>query len=185
MAKEKYTFNTKLHLCCADNELRPAMSHIHFVGGYAYATNGYVAIKQSIEEYNNSIINPEHLDGKSLHKDSYKAIMGFDIAECKEGGILCKCDDGQEAFFSYTNFDEAKIPNVEGLITGTLKRQSEPAESCGINPKYLEKLFQALNIPEGVQLSFRGKTSAILVQNPSYKDNLGIIMPIMFDGTLF
>ena len=29
----------KLHMCCAEDAMRPVMEYVHFIGGYAYATN--------------------------------------------------------------------------------------------------------------------------------------------------
>lgn len=37
---EKFNFTTKLHVACSDDELRPIMNCVHFVGGFAYASNG-------------------------------------------------------------------------------------------------------------------------------------------------
>lgn len=66
---DKFNFTTKLHEACADDALRPVMMCVHFMNGFACASDAHIAVRQSLEYH--SIINPELLDGKSLHKDNY------------------------------------------------------------------------------------------------------------------
>jgi hypothetical protein len=185
MGKDKYTFKTKLHLCCADDELRPAMACIHFVGGYAYAASGCVAIKQPIDYH--SILNPEFLEGKSIHKDSYSKIMSYEFAECEELGIRCKTEDGREVFFKYHDLSSQKIPNVDKVITNAVKKKIDAFETLviGVNPEYLKDLFNAMHGDVGVKLTVTGKVSPIIVQVPGDNEQIGIIMPVQVDDTLF
>jgi hypothetical protein len=176
MAKVKFTFNTKLYLCCSDDENRPAMNCIHFKEGFAYATNAYVAIKQSLEY--SQIINPEMLNGKSLHSDSYRAIMSYDIAQCEEEGVLCKSDDGQEAFFTYHKLDYVKIPDIEKFIQSRKERKNEMVEYIGLNPKYLNDLYKAMCFESGVQLTFCENNGPVMVTAPNFDNQIGVIMPV-------
>jgi hypothetical protein len=178
MSKEKFNFNTKLNLCCSRDENRPVMNCIHFKDGYAYAANGIIAIKQSLLYH--SVINPERLNGNSIHADSYKKITSYDIAECLDDGILCKSEDGQEAFFSYFKLSVTP-PDIEKVISNRLKKKNEDTQSIGINPSYLHDLSKAMIIQAGLKLSFCGR-DAVIVESPEYEEQIAIIMPVDFSN---
>ena len=43
----------KLHLCCGNDDIRPVFQYIHFIGGYAYATDAHVLIRAKIADISN------------------------------------------------------------------------------------------------------------------------------------
>lgn len=185
MAEEKarkYTFTTKMFECCGDDELRPLMQCVHFLNGYAYATNGYVSIKQTLELQ--SIMNKENLDGKSLHKKSYQAIMGFEIAECNLDGIYCKNTTGQTAFFDYFNRNDEPIPNFEKAMQP--KRGLTSLSFIGINPEHLARLSKAIYNPgNNLRMQFTGIDSQVLVDAIGVEGQTATIMPQMLNDSLF
>lgn len=181
--KEKQTFNTKLYECCATDELRPVMQCIYFNNGFAYASNGIVCIKQTMSFH--SVIALENLDGRLLHRDSYKTIMGFEFAEANGSGIECWNTNGQKAFFEY--FEPGpndKIPNFEAMINP--KRGLTSLSFIGFNPGEFDKLVKALYAPAGnYRLQFTGIDSPILVDVVGIDDQWGIIMPIILNNSFF
>jgi len=177
---DRLNFNTKLYEVCSDDDLRPTLCCIHFHNEYAYATDGCIVIKQSLEYH--FVIHPELLNGKRLHRDNYKAIMQFDTAECFDNGIACKSSDGCSAFFDFFN-DESPFLNFESVLSA---RPDQPVSFIGVNPIKLAKLAKAFHSPSGaLRLTFSGKESSILVDVPGIDNQLGAIMPVVLNDTLF
>lgn len=181
---EKTNFTTKLHKCCSDDkdELRPFSKAIHFVNGHAYASDGYIMVKTSLEYQ--SVLNPEKLEGKAIHKDNFKEILKFEIAECCEDGISCKNIDGQVAFYEYYDMKEAKTPNFESMIPD--KSKLKDIAQIGINPKKMAALCEALYSETGTyRVRFTGNETAILIDVVGLPLQVGILMPIALSDSLF
>lgn len=180
---EKQTFNTKLHECCSTDKMRPVMNCIYFDCGFAYASNGHIAIKQSLEYQ--SVLNPEYLDGKLLHRENYASVMKFDIAECGEDGIDCKSTSGAAAFFEYYELKEnEKIPDYDAVIK--TKYGLTQLSFIGINPDYLLKLTKALYAPLGnIRCQFTGLDKPIKVDVIGIDDQEAILMPYVLTDSLF
>lgn len=180
---KKQTFNTKVFECCADDKLRPIMQCVFFENGYAYASDGTVAIKQTLSFQ--TVIDIPELDGKLLHKDSYSAVMGFEFATATPDGIDCLNANGQKAFFEYFAPPETdKIPNYEAIIKG--KRGLTSVGFIGIDPRRLARLTKALYDPSGnLRLQFSGVDSAIFVDVVGVDEQQAIMMPIILNDTLF
>lgn len=178
---DKQTFTTKLYEVCSNDELRPILMCVHFKDGYAYASDGHVLIKQSLDYH--SIGKPELLDGKSMHKDNYKAIMQFEIAECDDNGVACSDNDGRTAYFEFFDYKGLQQPNFEA----TLKRSGFAEVSfIGINPEFLYKLSKAMHNPSGVmRLQFQGLDKPVLIDVVGIEDQYALIMPAVIQDTLF
>lgn len=183
--KEKYTFNTKLYEVCADKEekLRPAMQCVHFKNGFAFAGNGIIAIRQTLDFQ--SIAEKQALEGKLLHKDSFKAIMGFEMAEANDEGINCWNENGQTAFFKYyTPKDGEMVPDWDAYFKKP--RGLTSLTFVGIDPEQFAKLCKALYAPAGnIRLQFTGVSTAIMVDVVGIEDQVGSIMPVILNDTLF
>lgn len=159
---EKQNFTTELHKCCSSDkkETRLWAKAIHFNNGFAYASEGHVLIKSSLEYH--SVINPENLEGKAMHKDNFKEIIKFDVAECLEDGISCKSVDGQVAFYEYFNMEGTKAPDFNKVIPSGSEFKS--LFQVGLNPTYVSKLSDAMFYGEScLRYRFTGQNSAILV----------------------
>lgn len=184
MAETKYNFTTKLHKCCSTDkdELRPYTKAIHFLGGYAYATEGHVLVKTSLEYHN--VLYPENLDGKSIHKDNFKEILKFDVVECLEEGVQCKSIDGQVAIYEWFDLGDVKLPNFDTVIP-SVKMQKDIAQ-IGITPKYIEMLTSAMFSTDGVfRFRFTGGSTAILVDAIGFPEQIGIVMPNLLSESIF
>jgi len=182
--KEKKTFNTRVYECCGDDKLRPVMQCVHFSNGFAYATDGFMSVKQTLTLQ--SILSPEFLDGHSLHRDSYKSIMGFEIAEANPDGVECWNENGQTAFYEYFQYPEGEImPDVERTIK--YKRGLINLGFIGIDPEKLLKVNRALYVPNDhtLRLQFTGVDSAILIDVPGVDDQAAVLMASIINGTLF
>lgn len=181
--KIKATFNTKIHECCGEDATRPLFQCVYFEGGYCYATNGHIAIKQPISFH--SIINPEHLENVLIHRDSYKDALGFETVECNDDGIYCINENGQKAFFEYFIPPDGKqYPNLNDVLKP--RKGMKSIEFIGIRPDDLSKLSKAMVNSDGIlRLQFTGIDSAIMVDSPLYDEQIAIIMPGIISDTLF
>lgn len=178
---EKQTFKTKLYEVCCDDELRPVMVCVHFKNGFAYASNGCMVVKQSLEYH--TIKGIEFLEGKSLHKDNYKAIMGFEVAECNEEGVACADSDGRTAFFEYFDLKGANMPNFEEVLKPIGQKS---IEFIGINPEYLAKIGKAMHVPtNALRLQFQGVDKGILIDTPDIENQWALLMPAIINDSLF
>lgn len=183
--KEKQTFQTKLFECCAgsDEKLRPAFQCVHFSCGYAYATTGQIAIKQTLAFQ--KVLDPENLDGKALHRDSYKSIMAFEIAQANGEGVECWNDNGQHAFFEYYAPQEnEQLPDVEKMFKA---RGLTSLTFVGIDPELLARIRRALYVPKdkGVRCQFTGVDTAILIDVMGVDEQEAILIPTVLNDTLF
>ena len=181
MANDKQTFNTKLFECCSEDVLRPDFQCIYFIDGFAYATNSHVMVKQSIGLQ--SVINPEVLEGKLLHKDSFKACMGFETVECTPDGMACSNLNGQVAFFEYYNTDKP-TPDFNKMIP--TKDKFCEIGAIGLNPDMLVKVTKALYCPNKTfRMRYTGNATAIVIDVIGEDDQIAIIMPIPLMDSLF
>lgn len=177
---DKKTFTLKLHEACSDDELRPLMMCVHFQNGFAYASDSHLVIKQSLEYH--TIINPECLEGKSIHKDNFKAIMGFENAEATPDGVACSDNDGRTAFYEYYNRKDMQPPDFESVLRPL---GIKLIDFIGISPKYFEKIEKAMHSPTGIfRLSFQGVDRCILIDVPDIENQWAVLMPAILNDTL-
>lgn len=178
---ESQNFTTKLYEVCSNDELRPILMCVHFMDGFAYASDSRMVIKQSLEYH--SIINPVLLDGKSIHKDNYKAIMQFETATCDDSGVACVDNDGRTAFFEYFDRKGIELPNFESYLKPAGQKS---IEFIGITPEFLHKLSKAMHSPSGsLRLQFQGVDKVILIDAVGIDNQFGAIMPAILNDTLF
>ena len=83
MSKKKNEWNGfykefKLHKACANDEFRPAMHYICFRNGYAYATDGHIAVRASLDAI--CALSEEErnkLNGYLIHKKQYEMLLKY------------------------------------------------------------------------------------------------------------
>jgi len=178
---EKQNFNVKIYEACSDDELRPIMMCVHFKDGYAYASEGHILVKQSLEYH--SIINPEILNGRSIHRDNFKNIMQFEIAECTEDGIVCKDADGRTAVFDYFDMKGESMPDFEKFFNGN---EIKEVRFIGLNFKLINKLEKAMHNPIGIfRLRFQGNDKCVMIDVADIPNQWAIIMPALIEEGLF
>lgn len=178
---EKDNFTTALHEICSKDELRPAYNCIHFINGYAYATDGSMAIKQSLEYH--SILAPENLNGNAIHRESYKEIMKFDFAEATDEGIKCTDTDGRTAFFEYFNLENQKPLNFEAIIDNF---SAKGVDFIGFSAEKIYKMKKAFHTLDGfLKFDFAGIDKAMRITAIGLDNQVGIIMPAILNSTMF
>lgn len=170
---EKQNFISDLHLACAKDKSRPNMQCVHFLNGYAYASDSHILIKQSLE-LNNQVVGYELLECKSIHKESFKEIRKFDIVEVTEDGFDCT-SEGRKAFFPFTNIDVSEIPDFDSIIPKNSVNLSE----IGVSPRYIGILEKAMAGGNKIKMHFTGVNTGILFTSldADFKDQVALIMP--------
>lgn len=178
---EKQTFKTKLYEACGSDELRPVLMCVHFKDGFAYASDGHMVVKQSLEYH--TIQEPSFLDGKCIHKDNYKAIMQFEVAVCNEDGVACRDSDGRTAFYEYFDKNGTETPNFDSVLKPTGQRS---VEFIGLNPDFVGRIGKALHVPSGtLRFQFQGIDKAVLIDTPEIENQWAVLMPVAINGSLF
>lgn len=177
---EKYNFTTKLHLACSADELRPIMGCVHFERGFAYASNGNLVIRQSLEYH--SILEPVFLDGKSIHRENYSNIMQFEVATANEDGIQCQNKDGRSAFFEYFDRKGQDIPDFDKVIG---QFNAYGVDFIGLSPKNIDIIGKALYSGDQIRVRFAGIDKGMMIDVPAYEEQCAYLMPVILNGTLF
>ena len=93
----RHNFNPsyKLHLCCSEDGLRPVMEYVHFIGGYAYATDAHVMVRAKIADI--SDFTEEEiaiLDNKSIHAHLFRQLIQRRRVEVTPEGFVWSDDSG-------------------------------------------------------------------------------------------
>jgi len=142
MYSSKENFVTPLHLACSKNELtRPIMNYVHFKNGFAYASDGYVLVKQSLDDYC-QVADKENLNGKMLHRDAFQRILKADKVTATESGVLCEFHKEKSTqHFNYGDC-ESKLPDFE-MVMPKIEDRKEVSK-IGLRPDKIEQACKCL-----------------------------------------
>lgn len=180
MAENKNNFkkSVKMHLACRPDPQRPAYRYIQFKDGFAYASDGHIAVKNRIEEI--SGLNPaeiEALDGKFLQSEFYRDMLKYEEILIAEDGIECK--NGEDRVFFYFSTVEKPI-DIKKVIDEHLSMEPMAVEHISLNMKYLMDLSKAMYECESCTFTFHGEgRGVVLKSNNEDVNSVGLILPIM------
>ena len=182
-----FSKQAKLHLCCANDELRPVMNNIYFDNGYAVATDGHILACAYIEEI--SSLNPEDiekLNGKLLNAASYKELLKYSDICITDTAIEAKKSIGiygtMKVSFDFTTdttplnyksvLDDICVPKNE-------KEQVPKVFTTGFNVKSLKRITDAFGT-ELIDLKYTSRKGAIqvILRGGPWKSK-AIIMPLI------
>lgn len=177
----------KISKITENNDLRPAMSHIYFKDGYAFASDAHILARVPISELLGSVPEEEHihLDGKLIHSVIYDQIVKYDKIEIKENGIRCtKLCLKENVFYEFKDQEGLVYPDAQKLLTELFSKPEVPISKISFNYKLLKKLGDAIRCElDHMILSFKDETSAIIVKpNNTNSKAIGIIMPYMISN---
>ena len=167
-----------MHLCCANDTLRPVMNNIYIEDCIAYATDGHILVANHLDEcttFDSS--QAELLNGKFIHRSDYAAILKHNIVIIKEDGILAINGTRETKYFF--NKDCGKFPNGKLIIDQIEKKEPAPVSKIGMNISFLDRIKKGLSNGQRVALFFKGEDGGILAKNisMSYK-SVGLLMPL-------
>ena len=185
----------KLHKACANDEFRPAMHYICFRNGYAYATDGHIAVRASLDAI--CALSEEErnkLNGYLIHKKQYEMLIKYSTIEIGEGVITCIGSESNERttiqLVKLAESSESEeraegkaiyFPNVDAVINDDLSK--EPLQKVGFSYQLLGRLIAAMGIQReciGFRFTSNSKPIVVLGVEPGI-DVRGIIMPMMLD----
>ena len=207
----KFYNKYQLHKCCADDDLRIAMNFVHFMNGYAYATNAHVivrvALTEMIEDCTPEIV--EMLNNHSISAKNYARIIrhkqveltpdGFvynneydrvetlyRMYEIGEGNVIKDYYDKNSTYSKY----QPIIPDMERVLP-TEKDILVPIGAIGVNLASLNNVSAGMGGEnnkriETLDLYFTGDSRAIICKKKFYGDNhmedaIGLVMPCIID----
>lgn len=180
MAKNKNNFkkSVKMHLACKPDPLRPAYGYIQFKDGFAYASDGHIAVKNRIEEISGlNQAEIEALDGKFLQSEFYRDMLKYEEILIAEDGIECK--NGEDRVFFYFSTVEKPF-DIKKVIDEHLNMEPMQVEHISFNMKYLMDLSKAMYQCESCTFTFHGEgRGVVLKSNDEDVNSVGLIMPII------
>lgn len=183
MSEEKHNFLAPLHKACGSDKFRPALMYVHFMNGYAYASNNQIVVKQSIADYC-LVIDAERLNGHAIHKDSFQDIIKYEVAQANNKGIECWNEDGKKAFYSYLQADSnIKTPDFDSVFE---QATATPCKMFGINPAHFAIADKVLvHGNAAVRVTLSGISKPIMLDCDTYPNQRVLIMTSLIDETLF
>lgn len=174
--KKNKGFASPLYLACSNNGLRPTQQCVHFANGYAYATDGHIAIKQSLTY--SDIVDVEKLNGRALSAQIFKAIWSGKYQHIKAGddGVICTTIQGDVVSYNYAP-KELKRPNLEEAVSG---RNIAPVEKIGVRLQNITVAEKAAvhEKDEQAHIIYYGPNAAFEVIFPSKPEQIVYIMPV-------
>lgn len=186
MTENTYNFwkGAKLHLCCSNDDFRPAMNNIYFDEGHAIATDGHILICADIHDI--SDLNDEdieRLNGKLLNSASYKELLKYPTIRITDTAIEATKALGvygsMNVSFRFT--EDTTYPNYKSVLDdiGVPEKEEEQVPktfNTGLNIKSLKRLADAVS-SDFVDLRYTSRHGAIeAIFSPIY-DVRAIIMP--------
>ena len=172
--KTRHNFNRNIRLdaICSQDGFRVQMEFISFQNGKAIATNGHCLVVAKISEISTFTEEEiEKLNGKFIHRESFKRLIKEDFVQITDDGFLCISDNRKQLIY-FSEVD--KFPNWKPLFVE--KRCS--LSKFGIDPKKLLDLQSCLPYKK-VKIEFGiNEQSAIFISDIRGEcDSKGLIMP--------
>jgi len=170
-----------MQFACANDELRPSLNYIYFNGGYAYATNAHILVKNYLKECSTfSDDDIEKLNGKFLSPLDYADILKYDIVSVEPNGLRCK-KNNRSVLFYFADVPELKFPNADALIERNISMKNEPVEKISINIKLLQQLNKSLYNSDKCELEFKSEGVVLFRSKDKFDKGIGLIMVIKND----
>ena len=177
----------KLHQACAHDGFRPAMEHIQFKNGYAYASDAHIAIKAALSSI--SALSQEDIDklnGHYIHSSQWPLLLKYSNIEVGEGVITLKGDNGAKTVITLRDGVEGitKYPDIEKLFEPEKRDKEASIHAIGFSFKLLSKLRSAMGLTDKTMLYFTGGCAGPIYvkgEDSKFIDVQGLIMPMLLN----
>lgn len=180
MATIRVNFNkdVRMDLACSKDDIRPAMNCIYFENGYAYASDGYILVKNKLDECSSLDAEQiEALNGKLLYSKSYKDIIKYDRISISEDGI--EAIKGQnKCFYCFCNTSD-KYPSAEKVIQQYINKQDATVNKISFTLHLIVNIQKALYKGRECEFKFKGEYpyyAAIIKDNTNTSSSIGLLM---------
>lgn len=177
-------FKKDLSIACGTDDLRPIFQYVIFENGYAICSDATIVVKHNLLNYDFTEEEIELLNGKCLHKETFKEISRYDYIEIEEDKLNCLKHNVKTTFYLKDLQDIGKYPNIKAVIND--KIDSEKIENIGISLKLINKI-QKLSLTEdkgkGFDMKFNGKNKIILIKGIglTWEEETFGLMPKLLD----
>lgn len=174
MKEAKKNFLKKLNLVCGSDDLRPVLQYVSFQNGCSICTNAHVLVKRSLKLDGFTDEEIEQMNGKFIHKDTYKHLLSYDTVEVIDGAFHC-VKGNVNAVVSF-NDSEGLYPNWLAVIpVGDTIELGE----IGISAKNLE-LIKSIASDMETRFKFYGANKAVLIKGSQtgWDEETILIMPL-------
>lgn len=141
--RKNFSKSVKLFDIAGQDGLRPAMQCVQFKDGFAYATDGHMLIKATLQDITN--FDPEELailEGKCISADSLKRICQHDVVEVTRDGIVAEDKTlGCKVTYTWAKDEIAEnFPNCEKVLHDALVTPLQKKDTIGVSYNLLETL---------------------------------------------
>ena len=143
-----------------------AMRYIRIKGGYAYATNGHVAVKvNALQTFREGLFQPD--ETLYFKSDDWKKSGMYKAVKVVRENNYFKCLDRKGVLLGilecFTDID-GRFPDVDRIMPESPEVWEEPISSICVDPKLLEAAMAGCGlIPDTCKLTFNGPNRAILI----------------------
>ena len=171
----------KLHLVCANDDLRPAMTHAKVNKDFTFASDTHVLVRHKTSEiFKDDFIAslPENgimIPRRAIALMVKTAIIRVSLTDDKKSIQLHQLDG---SIITYKCAD-MNYPDANSIIPDL--KDIKPVDKIGLSSTLLDRLADGLgcDIPI-LHLNFFGQDKAIYVTSPhsDYEGAIGIIMPV-------
>lgn len=130
-------FRSRLDYACGNDDLRPFMQYIHFVDGYAFATDSHCIIIQCLKFSGFSDEDIGFMNDNAIYKKSFMQIYKAKVLKVTEQGF----DDGEIVY----KFKQIKTPiNFKQCTLDIQNYQKGARKNVGINRSVVEKALKSM-----------------------------------------
>lgn len=177
MKGKNFDKSVKMNLLCTD--FGSEYEFIHFIGEYAYVTNGKALVRNKISEISNFTDDEiKLLDGKCLYSKDYKMILNYDEVDITVNGFKCH-ERYSNVLYS---FAENKIGRISKLFDGTISEtrnsKSIDIKTAGFNLGYIERIKDALYHGKECIIDYKENHSMIIKSIDSSASGVAILSSI-------
>ena len=172
----------QMHLACADNELRPSMSHVEITKENVTASDAHVLITHKTEDIFSKEFIVAMPDKFYIHQKHWAQLCKPHLWLKFKDGLIEQQMPGYKNVFKPVVEPDWKYPAWEKIMPNKSDRQ--PIDRIGINPALFNTISKALFLPGEINraaLSFFSESSAILITVSSFESK-AILMPMMLNS---
>ncbi len=163
--------------------------YIWWQGQYAYATDGRIAVRASLQDISNfALVEYMQLDGKCMSAALYKELLKYKEMAITEDGIEAFLEESNSVLFRFGDphnekGEPLKMLDVDSVIARAYQAVEDPENKkyVGFDASLAGRLAEAMG---SMHLKFRiysGNQAMVATPLGSSEDIVGVIMPLTVD----
>lgn len=167
----------QLHKVCGNDPQRPNLGYVHFIDGYAYATNAQIAIKAKLSAISNfEPIEIALMNNHTISAKAFASILCYDEVKVTEMGFNV-ISDCEPVFFGFNQQQEIKFLDID-TVFDTREVNGDAISSLMFNANYVAKLSAAMGTKKlAFDVALSGKKIYVYPAD-RVEDITGVLMPL-------